>query len=160
MSPFDLTGRVASLHLHPAKGGNDMLPVEELVLEEGKGIVGNGRYYNRQTHGQPSKRQVSLIEREQLAEHANTLGIDRIAPGQARSNIETEGIDLVRFVGKRLQIGEARIYVTVARDPCSKMDLICEGLRKLMDNSKQGVLAQVVKSGRVKPGDSISLCPD
>jgi len=36
------------------------------------------------------------------------------------------------------------------------MDAICQGLRDLMENDRQGVLAQVVKSGTIRVGDPIS----
>jgi len=37
------------------------------------------------------------------------------------------------------------------------MDAVCVGLRALMENNHQGVLAQVVKSGRIEVGDTIRL---
>jgi len=37
------------------------------------------------------------------------------------------------------------------------MDEVCAGLRELMKNRRQGVLAQVVKSGRIEVGDTIRL---
>ena len=76
------TARVASLHLHPAEAGEAMLAVDSMELVAGQGIVGNGRYFRRVSKsGQPGKRQVSLIEREQVAEHAVLLGLDTIPPG-------------------------------------------------------------------------------
>jgi len=107
--------------------------------------------------GKPSRRQLSLIEREQIAEHAAALGLQTIAPGAVRSNIETEGIDLVSLVGNELEIGEAVILLYSPRDPCGKMDAICQGLRELMMNNRQGVMAQVVRSGRISVGDKITV---
>ena len=43
------------------------------------------------------------------------------------------------------------------RTPCGRMDEVCAGLRELMKNRRQGVLAQVVKSGRIEVGDTIRL---
>jgi MOSC domain-containing protein YiiM len=37
------------------------------------------------------------------------------------------------------------------------MDALCQGLRELMEDSRQGVLAQVVRSGTVRIGDAIQL---
>jgi MOSC domain-containing protein YiiM len=37
------------------------------------------------------------------------------------------------------------------------MDAICPGLRKLMEPDRQGVLAQVVRSGRIRTGDAIRV---
>lgn len=122
------------------------------------GINGEARYFGRRTSdGAPSSRQVSLIEREQIAEHATLLGIEAILPGAVRANIETFGINLVPLVGQSIQIGSAILYLTKPRDPCDKMDRICQGLRKAMDNGKQGVLARVVRSGSIQVGDLITL---
>jgi MOSC domain-containing protein YiiM len=147
-------GRIVSLHIHPAKGGELMVPVDLLQLEARKGIVEDKRYFGK------SKRQVTLIEREQLDSHAGALGIDGIAAGQARANIETSAINLHALLGRHVQIGEAVLLLYENRTPCYKMDAVCQGLRKLMENGKQGVLAQVIKSGTVRPGDPIRAVGD
>ncbi|HEY1169939.1 MAG TPA: MOSC domain-containing protein [Verrucomicrobiae bacterium] len=119
----------------------------------GKGIFGNKRYFNR-----PTRRQVTLIEREQIEEHAAILDLDEIAPGRVRSNIETSGIWFRDLIGKRIQIGStAVLFLYEARIPCHKMDAIAKGLRQLMENGKQGVLAQVIVSGVIQTGDTITL---
>ncbi len=151
-------GLVASLHLHPEKGGDPLRSVERIEVVAEKGIVGNPRKFgvtSRRT-GQPSKRQVSVMEREQIAEHAATLGLQSIPPGLVRSNIETSGIDLVALVGRQIQIGDAILFFYEARTPCEKMDRICPGLRALMENNRQGVLAQVVRSGVIHVGDILT----
>ena len=152
-------GRVASLHLHPATPGTPLKTVDQIELIERKGILGEPRYYGRVSRetGQPSKRQVSLIEQEQIAEHAVTLGLQSIPPGAVRSNIETVGINLVALIGNEIEIGDAVLFLYAPRDPCAKMDAICQGLRDLMMNNRQGVLAQVVRSGQVRVGDPIRV---
>lgn len=151
-------GRVVSLHVHPERGGEGMRALDEFELAAGKGIVQDTRYFARKSRaGGPSKRQMTLIEREQIAEHAAVLALPSIAPGAVRSNVETEGIELVPLAGKRVRIGTAELLIGPPRDPCEKMDRIAPGLRKMMDNGKQGVLAQVLKSGKVRVGDEIVL---
>ncbi len=152
-------GKVASLHLHPKEPGALLQTVEEIELVEAKGILGEPRYFGRASRdtGQPSKRQVSLIEQEQIAEHAAVLGLKSIAPGAVRSNIETIGINLVALVGNEIEIGDAILFIYAPRDPCAKMDAICQGLRELMMNNRQGVMAQVVRSGKVRVGDAIKV---
>lgn len=158
ISPVSAKGRVASLHLHPSESGEPFQNVTTIELEAEKGIVGNPRYFARRSRsGGFSKRQVSLIEQEQIAEHAAVLGLPKIPPGIVRSNVETTGIDLQQLVGEQVQIGSAILYFYEARTPCFKMDKICQGLKDLMNDNKQGVLAQVVKSGRINVGDEISL---
>jgi len=159
-SPAPL-GRVASLHLHPREGGEPFQAVAAIEVEKQKGIVGNPRYFERLSRsGDQSKRQVSLIEREQITEHATTLGLETISPGTVRSNIETTGVDLVSLIGQEVQIGEAILLFYEARTPCSKMDAICAGLRELMKENRQGVIAQVIRSGRIATGDAIFLAKE
>jgi hypothetical protein len=152
-------GRVASLHLHPANSGDPLEAVEAIDVVEGKGILHEPRYFGRISRktGQPSLRQVSLIEREQIGEHAAVLGLKSIPPGAVRSNIETEGVNLVALVGSEIEIGQAILFVHEPRDPCSQMDTICQGLRELMMDNRQGVLATVVRSGKISVGDSIKV---
>ena len=152
-------GRVASLHLHPAISGTALESVEVVEFVQAKGITGDSRYFGRvsRTTGEPSHRQVTLMEREQIAEHATALGMQAIPAGAVRSNVETTGINLVALVGREIAIGEAVLFVVAPRDPCEKMDAICQGLRERMLNNRQGVLAEVRRSGKVRVGDSIRL---
>lgn len=127
-------------------------------VETGKGIVGNPRHFaRRKENGELSKRQVSLIEREQIAEHAATLGLEKISPGTIRANIETTGINLISLVGQHVQIGKAILYFYEARTGCSQMDAICQGLRELSKGDRLGVLAQVIERGTIQVGDEIKL---
>src|SRR5688572_29170301 len=153
-------GRIASLHVHGAHG-EPMLTVPEFELVAGKGIVQDTRYFARKSrNGEPTKRQVTLIEREQIAEHCAVLGLTSIPPGVVRSNIETEGINLAALAGRHLRVGTAVLLIGKPRDPCDKMDQIAPGLRQLMDHGKQGVLATVVVSGTVRLSDEISVCSE
>jgi MOSC domain-containing protein YiiM len=144
-------GAVASLHLHPDQSGGPMIDVDQFTLVEGRGIAEDTRYFDR-----PSRRKVTLIGREQLDEHAGVLGLDTIAPGLARSNIETTGIDLVALIGRDVQVGGAVLRFYEARTPCHQMDAVAPGLRRLMEGGRQGVLAQVVRGGVVRVRDTVS----
>jgi len=153
----DQNGRVVSLHLHPKEPGALLQTVEEIELVEAKGILGEPRYFaraNRET-GQPNRRQLTLIEREQISEHAASLGLSSISPGAVRANIETVGINLIALIGCEVAIGEAVVSIYAPRDPCAKMDAVCQGLRELMMEKKQGVLAQILRSGRIRVGDAL-----
>jgi MOSC domain-containing protein YiiM len=151
------TGRVASLHLHPVESAARLQSVDEINLVAGKGILGEPRYFGKISRrtGKPSRRQVSLIEREQIAEHATALGVESIPPGAVRANIETEGIDLVQHLGKKIKIGEAILFLYEGRTPCGQMDAICTGLRALMENNRQGVMAEIIQSGVIRKQDLI-----
>jgi MOSC domain-containing protein YiiM len=154
-----ILGSVRSLHLHPEQPGGPMRQVRTFEAVAELGIRGDDRNYSRRSRstGQPSVRQVSLMEREQIAEHAQAVGLPQIAPGAVRANVETEGLNLVAMIGRHLRVGDAIVRVCEARTPCAKMDAICQGLRARMQENRQGVLGQVVQSGTISEGDSISL---
>jgi MOSC domain-containing protein YiiM len=143
--------------LHPTEPGAALHSVESVGLITGKGLVGDNRYFAKlsKSTGQPSRRQVSLVAREEISEHAVALGLQSIPPGAVRANIETLGIDLLSLLGQRVAIGDAVLHFYESRTPCMKMDAICAGLRKLMENQRQGVMAEVVQAGRINVGDTL-----
>jgi MOSC domain-containing protein YiiM len=149
-----MPGRVTSLHVHPPVASEPLVEVAEFNLVAEKGIVEDKRYFGRLSNGKPAKRQVTLIERETIAQHAAALGA-QLDPGGVRSNIETNGIDLISLIGQQVRVGEAVLLFVEPRTPCHKMDALVPGLRELMENKRQGVIARVVESGRVRPGDRI-----
>lgn len=152
-------GVVTSLHLHSVESNKPMQSVSKMTLVEKKGILNNPRYYdtkNKMTD-KPNKNHISLIEIEQIAEHADKLNIKEISPGLVRSNIETSGINLINLVGCNILIGDTSIInFYKARIPCKQMDDVYKGLFKIMKN-KQGVIAEIIKSGEIKIGDKIQV---
>jgi MOSC domain-containing protein YiiM len=149
-------GTVASLHLHPEVAGQPLRTVAEVCAEAAQGIAGDARVFGRTNRaGQVSRRQVTLMAREEIERHAAALGLPGIPPGAVRSNIETSGIELAAFLGCEMEIGEAVLLFYEARTPCHKMDRIAPGLQALMSQGRQGVLAQVVRSGKIRVGDKI-----
>jgi hypothetical protein len=151
------SGRVASLHLHPATPGAALQSVEVIEVVAGQGIQDEPRYFGKlsRSTSQPSRRQVSLIERERIAEHAVALSRQSIPAGMVRANIETFGIDLIQLVDSEIQIGGAVLFLYEPRKPCEKMDAVCSGLRALMEDGRQGVMAEVVRGGTIRVGDAI-----
>jgi MOSC domain-containing protein YiiM len=151
-------GKVASLHLHADVAGEPLRAVSEVYAEAGQGLVGDARVFGRKNQwGKPSRRQVTLIAREEIARHAAALGLPEIAPGAVRSNIETTGLDLVTFLRREMEVGAAVLLFYEARTPCWKMDRIAPGLQAMMSQRRQGVLAQVIRSGWIRTGDAIRL---
>jgi MOSC domain-containing protein YiiM len=150
-------GRVASIHLHSPKASTPMTDTSEIELEAGKGIVGEPRYHGRKNRfGKQTRRHVSLIEREIIAEHAKALNAN-IPPGFVKSNIETTGVDLIALIGKKIQIGDAVLNFYEPRLPCDQMDRLIPGMRLLMCDKRQGVIAEIVKSGHIKVGDELRI---
>ena len=110
-------------------------------------------------------RQVHLIHAE-LFEELAVSGFS-VGPGQMGENITTQGIDLLAMpVGTKLCIGEdAVLELTGLRNPCSQLEGLQKGLMAAtLDRdseggliSKAGVMAIVLNSGDVRPGDAIEV---
>jgi len=102
-------------------------------------------------HGRSgSSRQVLLLDGETLAEFG-------IAPGRAKENITTRGIELAKLpLGQRLLVGEALLEVTRHCTPCHQMDEIRQGLQEAL-RGRRGLLCRVVESGHIRRGDRIEI---
>ena len=100
-------------------------------------------------HARPQgKRQVLLMDRK-------TLDIFELAPGIARENVTTEGIDVNGLaVGQRLQIGEVGLQVSAVCDPCEQIEALRQGLQAAMQG-RRGMLCKVVRGGLLRRGDEI-----
>lgn len=118
------------------------------------------------TPGAANLRQVHLIHAELFGELAAT-GF-AVSPGELGENVTTRGVDLLALPrGTRLRLGaEAVIEVTGLRNPCRQIDeALGEGamkatLERRPDGGlvrKSGVMGVVLKSGEVKPGDTIAI---
>lgn len=124
--------------------GEPMHEFEEVIAVENKGLQDC-------IHGRSgSIRQVLLMEQETLEEFG-------IAPGRARENITTRGIELGKLpLGQRLRAGEALLEVTKPCTPCHQMDEIRRGLQEAI-RGRRGLLCRVVKPGRIRRGDRIEM---
>jgi len=114
---------------------------------------------------QPNLRQVHLIHGE-LHEELRAQGFD-VAPGVMGENVTTRGVDLLELpTGTRLRLGrDAVVEVTGLRNPCVQLDSVQKGLMAaVLDRDdegnlvrKAGVMAVVLTSGHVRPGDPIAV---
>lgn len=97
-----------------------------------------------------TKRQVLFVS----AQHLGELGVEY---GRIRENFTVEGADVHDWpVGQRLRVGDALFEITMACDPCSRMDEIRPGLQAELEG-RRGMLARVVESGEIAAGDEIQL---
>jgi MOSC domain-containing protein YiiM len=143
----------------------------EIRLLEGLGVEGDAhagrtnQHRPRVKHGEPNLRQVHLMHAElfdELAAAGFTVG-----PGQLGENVTTRGLDLLGLPrGTRLRLGpDAVVELTGLRDPCRLIDGLQEGLMRAVigrdaDGNvvrKSGVMAIVISSGVVRPGDPIGV---
>jgi MOSC domain-containing protein YiiM len=115
----------------------------------------------------PNLRQVHLIHAElhdRLARDGMTVD-----PGQMGENVTTRGIDLLGLpTGARLRLGaDAVVEITGLRNPCRQLDGLRRGLMAAMlehdpeGGTKRlaGIMAVVVTTGVVRPGDPIAVSP-
>ncbi len=144
-----------------------------VVLVAGLGIEGDAhqgrtvkhRSRVRRDPTQPNLRQVHLVGAE-LHDRLRGEGFD-LAPGEMGDNVTTLGIDLLGLpTGTRLQLGgDAVVEVTGLRNPCVQLDRLRPGLMQaVLDRDAEGalvrlagVMAVVLESGEVCPGDSIGV---
>ncbi|HEX2555828.1 MAG TPA: MOSC domain-containing protein [Microvirga sp.] len=113
----------------------------------------------------PNLRQVHLVHAELFDELASR-GF-RLEPGDIGENIATLGLDLLGLPqGTRLRIGtDAIVEVTGLRNPCVQLDRFQAGLMAAMVDRdptgqpvfKAGIMAVVVATGDVHPGDPIAV---
>lgn len=114
---------------------------------------------------QPNLRQVHLIHGE-LHDELRAEGF-HVTPGALGENITTRGVELLALpTGSRLRLGyEAVVELTGLRNPCVQLDNFEQGLMAaVLDRDKHGnllrkagVMAIVLASGDVRPGDVITV---
>ena len=124
--------------------GEPVREFDEILAVENKG-------FKDCIHGRTgSTRQVLLMDLETLEEFG-------IAPGRAKENITTRGIELDALaLGERLRIGGALFEVTQPCTPCHHMDEIRAGLKQAI-RGRRGLLCRVIKPSSIRRGDRIEI---
>ena len=107
-------------------------------------------------HAGDTHRQVSLLAIESI-EKMRAKGLD-VGPGDFAENITTEGIQLTTLpIGTKLKIGEdVQMQVTQIGKECLEPCAIYYQTGDCV-MPKEGIFAKVLKGGRVKAGDEISV---
>lgn len=141
------------VHIHIAdkhRGAMREIPVARLV--KGRGIEGD-RYF-----GAGEDQEISLVQEEHLRAACLSIGAPYV-PGASRRNLTVRGCDLNRLLGREFLVGSVRLLGRELCEPCAWMEWnVGKGsLHALLQRA--GILAQVLESGLIRPGDSISL-PD
>ncbi|MDR1815821.1 MAG: MOSC domain-containing protein [Clostridiales Family XIII bacterium] len=122
--------------------------VPEIAVRFGEGVVGDA-------HGDDPVRRVSLLGEESVDKLRAVL--PELAPGDFAENILTEGVVLYELpVGTRLRVGGTELEVTQIGKECHQG---CE-IRKLTGDCvmpREGIFAEVVTEGTVRPGDEVTV---
>lgn len=154
MQQFPREGKVVWIGVRPASR-QPVKEVSNVTVRIGTGLEGD-RY-----RGKPeSKRQVTLIQQEDLAAIASYLGKDSISPFDLRRNIVVSGINLLALKDKTFRIGNVVLEYTGECHPCSRME---EALGNGGYNAMRqhgGITAKVLEEGNIAVGDSLLVLPE
>ncbi len=130
--------------------GERKKPVSEGRLETGRGLANDAH--------SGTSRQVSLLAMESIAK-IRRKGVD-VNPGDFAENLTTQGIDLVALpIGTDLAIGqEVLLRVTQIGKEChGRCSIYYQAGDCVMP--REGIFAEVMKGGRIAPGDAIRIMP-
>jgi molybdopterin adenylyltransferase len=120
-----------------------MEAVETARVFENEGVEGCA-------HRRGGKRNVLFVALEDLE------ALD-VVPGAVKENFTVRGADVMRWpVGQRLEIGDVEFEISMVCDPCENMEKIRPGLQEELEG-RRGMLARVLRTGRVTVGDEIRL---
>ncbi|MEI8201191.1 MAG: MOSC domain-containing protein [Eubacteriales bacterium] len=125
--------------------------VNEGLCRENWGLEGDA-------HAGSGNRQISLFGLESIRK-MELLGMEGLCTGRFAENITTEGINLYELpVGSRFTIGCCEFEVTQIGKACHQN---CAIFRQQADcvMPREGIFARVIKGGRIRTGDEISLLP-
>ena len=127
--------------------------VNQAILEKGKGIV-NDRYYG---NFKEKKEQVTLISLEEINNFNNQVK-QNIDAKNFRRNIIVSGINLNKFINKKIKINEVILKIHEICQPCKYLQnrLKIPGLIKMLVN-RSGVRAEILNSGSLSVGDAIKI---
>ena len=99
-------------------------------------------------HRRGGKRNVLFVAAEDLE------SLD-VPAGRVKENFTVRGADVMKWpIGQRLEIGDAEFEISMVCDPCELMEEIRPGLQAELEG-KRGMLARVLRTGRVTRGDEI-----
>lgn len=144
-----MNGKIVSINTSEKKGVRKK-EVPEVSLKENYGIEGDA-HASEKWH-----RQVSLLAIESVKKMQD-MGLD-VGPGDFAENITTEGIDLPSLpIGTKMTIGDdAEAEVSQIGKEChTKCAIYHQAGDCVMP--KEGIFVKVLKSGRIKKGDTIKV---
>jgi MOSC domain-containing protein YiiM len=144
-------GEVVSIHIVRQRHGAAEA-VERATAQTNYGLQGDWRS-RRNRSGQ-----LTLIEAEVLTEIGHLLGAP-VPSGASRRQVVARGVKLNDLIGRRIRIGEVRLFVETPCDPCSRMEeTIGAGAREALAG-RGGVRCFVLAGGELRVGDSIVAEP-
>lgn len=154
------------LQVNTSRGGvpKRAVPFGEVTM---MGIEGDVQKHT-EFHGGP--RQALLIITEEGLDELKAQGFE-LYPGALGENVTTVGLNRrdVR-IGSRIRIGEVVVEVTKMREPCKQLSPYGHGIQKAVFDERvkagdhgsprwglAGFYVSIIQTGRIKPGDPITL---
>jgi MOSC domain-containing protein YiiM len=131
-----------------------LVSMREVMVETDRHLQGD--------HASPKprgKRQVTLIQHENLASVASYLGLpEPVDPGRLRRNLVVSGINLLSLKDRQVRIGEEVVLeITGECHPCSRMEEeLGPGGYNAM-RGQGGLTARILQGGVIKVGDAVQV---
>jgi MOSC domain-containing protein YiiM len=151
------SGRVTWIGARPARHA-PLVALTSAEITREAGLIGDHYSGRPNADGKGGKRQVTLIQAEDLAAIASYLERD-ITPGDLRRNLVVSGINLRALKDRRFQVGEAVLEATGDCHPCSRMEVILGPGGYNAVRGHGGITARVIKAGRVELGNRVTVAP-
>lgn len=137
--------------------GQPLQSVSEAHAIPGSGLEGDRYFLGTGLYSdQPGPdREVTLIEIEALQALNQEEGIE-LAPADTRRNLLTQGVPLNHLVGKEFRVGAVTLRGVRLCEPCGYLARLTRPEVSPALIHRGGLRAQVVNSGTIRIGDSIS----
>ena len=152
-----MPGVVSGLFVAPEKRA-PMRALAEVRAVPGRGLEGDRYFSGTETFTGDDRRdsEVTLIALEDLRALGRETSV-KLAPGDVRRNVVTEGVDLRALVGLEFNVGAVRLRASRLSEPCHHLARLTDEriLRGLAHRS--GLQVQVLTEGVVQVGDVIVM---
>ena len=136
--------------LHTAKARRlPVRPVDEVVAEAGRGLVGDRYHGTRHRH-------VSIQSAELLDLAARDLGRD-FDYGATRCNITVDAGEIPTRPGTRLTIGEVELEVVRILAPCRLLDDDIGAGAAAALRRRAGSACRILRSGTIRVGERVVI---
>jgi MOSC domain-containing protein YiiM len=146
-------GQVTWIGVRPARKA-PLVSLDAAEISREAGLVGDHYSGRPNLDGRGGKRQVTLIQAEDLAAIAGYLGRE-VTPGDLRRNFVVSEINLRALKDRRFQVGEAVLEATDDCHPCSRMETILGPGGYNAVRGHGGITARVISGGKVRVGDAV-----
>lgn len=146
---------VVAIYLAPEQGAPTKA-VSEVAAAPEQGLAGDRKFIDSPDSQQPSNRQITLIESEEIDAFNDTFAAGMSA-GEFRRQLVTQGVRLNDLVDREFMVGHVRLRGTMLCEPCQYLaDMTTSDLLPGLVG-RGGLCAQILTSGTIRAGDVILI---